>query len=107
MADLGPGSGVVAVAAGRQHSLTLRSDGAVLAWGSDGDGQLGVAGPEDRQMSPAVVTGLGPGGGVVGIAAGAYHSLALRSDGTVLAWGHGALGQLGEGRPWIRRCPPR
>ncbi|HUR24353.1 MAG TPA: RCC1 domain-containing protein [Acidimicrobiales bacterium] len=33
------------------------------------------------------------------IAAGAHHSLALLSDGTIWAWGSNALGQLGTARP--------
>jgi alpha-tubulin suppressor-like RCC1 family protein len=35
--------------------------------------------------------------GVTTVAAGTAHTLALRSDGTVLAWGNNAFGQLGDG----------
>ena len=86
-------SGFTKVAAGFAHSLALRSDGTVWAWGENLDGQLGDGGRSDRHM-PAQVPGLS---GVVAIAAGEAHSLALRSDGTVWAWGSNTSGQLGDG----------
>ncbi|HUP70849.1 MAG TPA: hypothetical protein VM142_13695 [Acidimicrobiales bacterium] len=97
VAGLGSGSGVVAVAAGAQHSLALKADGTVLAWGANGVGQLGrdaVSGPSHR---PAPVAGLGSGSGVVAVAAGGAHNLALKNDGTVLAWGDNTYGELGDG----------
>lgn len=69
---------VRAVAAGAQHSLAVRADGTVEAWGANDLGQLNVpAGLHD----------------VVAVSAGAYHSLALQRDGTVAAWGNDAQGQ--------------
>jgi len=65
---------VVAVAGGWLHSLALRQDGTVSAWGEY----------ESPQQPAYVPTGLS---NVVAIAGGDSHSLALRSDGTVLAWG--------------------
>jgi len=38
---------------------------------------------------------------VVGVAVGSYHSLALKSDGTVWAWGSDDFGQLGTNVHWI------
>jgi len=68
----------VGVAAGRYHSLALRADGTVLAWGRNRYGQTNV---------PAHVTN------AVGVAGGGYHSLALHADGTVSAWGWNVFGQ--------------
>ena len=65
-------SDVTAIAAGFGYSLALKSDGTVVAWGSNARGQASV---------PAGLSG------VTAIAAGYYHSLALKSDGTVVAWG--------------------
>ena len=63
------------------------------AWGYNGYGQLGDDTTTNR-ASPVQVGGLG---GVTAVAGGTYHSLALKSDGTVWAWGHNGCGQLGDG----------
>jgi len=77
-------SNVVAVAAGGNHSLALRADGTVVAWGENNDALGNFAG---QSVVPAELTN------AVAIAAGEYHSLALRADGTVVAWGDNSEGQ--------------
>ncbi len=83
------------------HSLALKSDGTVWAWGWNGYGQLGD-GTTTSRYTPVQVSGLT---GVVAIAAGYYHSLALKSDGTVWAWGRNVYGQLGDGTTTSRYTP--
>ncbi len=68
----------LAISGGIYHSLTLKSDGTVGAWGSNSQGQSTV---------PAGLSN------VVAVAGGGYHSLALKSDGTVAAWGENFYGQ--------------
>jgi len=104
-------SGAIAVAAGAEHSLALLANGTVLAWGSNGDGQLGLSdgavGPETcntirpcrRTVAP--VPGLTD---VVAIAAAQRWNLALRADGTVMAWGEDGVGQLGDGTGVTEGC---
>ncbi|KNY26102.1 regulator of chromosome condensation RCC1 [Pseudobacteroides cellulosolvens ATCC 35603 = DSM 2933] len=87
-------SEVTAVAAGNGHSLALKSDGTVWAWGYNEYGQLGDGTIVDKGAKPVQVLGLT---NVISIAAGECHSFALKSDGTVWAWGHNSYGQLGDG----------
>ena len=93
---LGTGSGVVAVAAGDSFGLALKRDGTVLTWGKNKVGELGDGTTTDKS-APVAVTRLGPGSGVTAIAAGAFHALALKTDGTLLAWGDNSSGQIGDG----------
>lgn len=86
-------SGAVAVAAGWRHSLTLLRDGRVMAWGANYSGELGNGQYYASDSTPALVSGLS---GVVAIAVGDDHSLALLNDGTVRAWGKNASGQIGD-----------
>ena len=93
-------SGIVAISSGEAHSLALRADGTVLAWGYGKHGELGngtATGPDEVcncSKLPLAVPGLTD---VVAIAAGSGFSLALRADGTVMAWGWNFKGQLGDG----------
>ena len=87
-------SGMVAVAAGWYHSLGLRNDGTVWAWGYNGVGELGNGSTSDSAI-PVQVQGLPTN--IVAIAAGQYHSLALDSGGNVWGWGYNADGELGLG----------
>jgi alpha-tubulin suppressor-like RCC1 family protein len=91
---------VTQVAAGRWHSLALKSDGTVWAWGDNTDGQLGQGPYESEAITPALVspnTGLYYGNVVTKVAAGYYHSLAIRDDGSAWAWGENVYGALGNG----------
>ena len=72
------------------HSLTLKTDGTVWAWGYNRYG-LG-SGTMTSSYTPVRVSVLS---GVIAIATGKEHSLALNSDGTVQAWGNNNYGQLG------------
>jgi alpha-tubulin suppressor-like RCC1 family protein len=87
-------TGVIQVAAGASHSLALRSDGTVWAWGRNDAGQVGNGTMSSAQDTPVQVTGLT---GITRVSAGFRFSLALRSDGTVWAWGANQFGQLGNG----------
>ncbi len=97
---------VVSIGAGKMHSLALKSDGMVWAWGWNdfgqlGDGTRGVFGNRNRS-EPVRVLGLTD---VVAIHAGGGHSLALTSGGRVWAWGSNSSGQLGDGTTRSRNEP--
>ena len=97
-------SDATAVAAGANHSMALRSDGTVWTWGYNYYGQLGVgtSGYGTDTNVPAQVPGLS---GVTAIDGGYYHSLALKGDGTVWAWGYNYNGQLGDGTTNMSTLP--
>jgi alpha-tubulin suppressor-like RCC1 family protein len=83
---------VVALGAGGQHSLAVRADGSAWSWGSNVLGELGNGTFGDSNPTPARVQGLD---GATAVAAGTNHSLALKADGNVWAWGDNYQGQLG------------
>lgn len=93
------GKKIVQIAAGSRHSLALDSDGKVYAWGQDYYGQLGDNRYIADQASPVQVdtSGALSGKTITKIASGAYHSLALDSNGKIFAWGDDDNGQLGNG----------
>jgi hypothetical protein len=89
---------IVAVSAGNSHSLALDQNGAVWAWGSNTYGELGDGTTVQRSAAVPVIGPDGlPLGGVVSISAGFSHSLAVKADGSVWAWGRNNSGQLGNG----------
>jgi len=93
--NLPTGTKVTAIAAGAEHNLAVTSTGAVLAWGYNAYGQLGNGGTGASDVP--VNVSLPTGTKVTAVAAGALHSLALTSTGTVLAWGYNVDGELGDG----------
>ncbi|MHC1699103.1 MAG: RCC1 domain-containing protein [Geobacteraceae bacterium] len=91
-------NGVKAVAAGGNHTLAIAADDTVWAWGLNSSGQLGDNTLVTRNIPVQVLTsdGVTPLSGITAIAAGGAFSLALKSDGTVWAWGSNSNGQLGN-----------
>jgi alpha-tubulin suppressor-like RCC1 family protein len=103
-------SGIKAVDASSEFSLALReADSVVLSWGINETGQLGSGSDSPGfRVTPAPVAGLTQ---VQAIAAaktfssGLGHSLALRVDGTLWAWGSNMEGQLGNGNTNFSTTP--
>ena len=97
---------ITAIATGREYSFALKSDGTLLAWGYNLEGQLGDGTNTSRSTPVYVKSTSGTNlTGVKAIAAGAHHTLALKNDGTVWAWGYNDNGQLGDGTTTNRLVP--
>lgn len=82
------------IAAGTSHAVVLLTDGRVFGWGANLYGQLGN-GTRNGGPTPVEVQRLT--GAVKAIAAGRAHSVALLTDGMVVAWGDDSRYQLGNG----------
>ena len=94
---------VVAIAAGGSHSLVLKNDGTVWAWGNNGYGQLGNNFGNSNSTANSSVpvrvvidTLNTPLTNVIAIAAGGSFSFAVKADGTVWTWGNNDFSQLGD-----------
>ena len=93
---------ISAIAAGTYHSLAIASDGTVWAWGRNASNQLGNPAVIGFTVTPIQVPGLS---NVSQVSGGLGHSLALKSDGSVLGWGANDAGQLGDGSTVDRETP--
>lgn len=88
---------VIQIEAGYNHTLALKSDGTVWAWGLNDNGQLGDNSPTNRP-SPVQVGASVPGfSNIIAVSAGDLHSIALKADGTVWVWGDNSSAQIGNG----------
>ncbi len=92
-----------AVAAGEMHSLALKTDGSLWAWGYKDSGQLGLGYTKERDNP----TRVGTASDWAAVACGDMSSLALRSDGSLWAWGANDFGQLGLDDTTFRYVPTR
>lgn len=89
----GLSSGVVAIAAGGNHTCALTSAGAVMCWGWNNFGELGDG---SRTESPVPVAVRGLPDGVVAIAAGNSNACVITSSGTLMCWGVNYPGAIGH-----------
>lgn len=92
----------IQVDAGDAHSIGLRANGTLYAWGSNSSGQLGDGGTVSKS-SPVLVSG-----GFTDWAqasAGTTFSLGVRANGTLWAWGNNGFGNLGDNSIFTRNSP--
>lgn len=90
------------VAAGSSHSAGVRQDGSLWTWGLNTNGQLGQGTTTGSQTSPVRV---GTGNDWAAVGCGANHVVALKTDGTLWAWGQNTAGQLGDGTTTSHSSP--
>jgi hypothetical protein len=94
-------SGVIALNGGNSHSMALKADGTVWAWGLNSSGCVGDGLYASHVLFPVQAIGVS---GISKIAGGFYHSMALKNDGTVWTWGDNEFGQLGNGSVMNTGC---
>lgn len=81
------------VSAGSDHSLAIKTDGTLWAWGRNNNGKLGNGSTTDSYM-PTQISALTNWQTVL---AAQSHSVARKTDGSVWTWGDNTNGQLGDG----------
>ena len=99
---VGDASDWAAVTAGRYHTVAVKTDGSLWAWGGNGEGQLGDGTTESKY----VPTRVGEANDWVAVDSGIWdYVVALKSDGSIWAWGNNSHGQLGDGTQEDRKFP--
>jgi alpha-tubulin suppressor-like RCC1 family protein len=88
-----PGTWIKATG-GFRFSMGIKSDGTLWGWGNNEAGQLGRGTTSLINFTPVQV---GTATNWVDVSCGYQHTLALRSDGSLWAWGDNTYGQLGNG----------
>ncbi|KAL0225205.1 hypothetical protein RCL1_003117 [Eukaryota sp. TZLM3-RCL] len=94
-------SGARAIVAGFSHSLIVKSDGSVVAFGSASDGRLG----NGKTVNDFSIQNCGTFTSAVSVAAGSHHSLILLDNGDLWATGRNDDGQLGTHFPIPQSTP--
>ncbi|MCL2680698.1 MAG: hypothetical protein FWF11_04400, partial [Coriobacteriia bacterium] len=82
------------VSAGWEHSLAIRADGTLWAWGANDNGRTGRGITTGNTLVP---TQVGTATNWLSVSSGQHHSLGIRSDGTLWAWGNNTSGATGLG----------
>lgn len=99
------GARVVMLACGAQHTAAVASDGALLLWGHNYFGQLGLGDTRKRRTPFRLGPEAFGGAAVAAAAAGCDHTLALSVDGAVWSCGEARHGQLGHAAD-VQAAPP-
>ena len=81
------------IAAGEFHTLAIKIDGTLWAWGRNDYGQLG----DGTLINKNTPTQIGTDTNWSSVAIGFYHSIAKKTTNTLWAWGYNASGRLGDG----------
>ena len=100
------------ISAGLVHSASIKTDGSLWAWGDNGFGQIGDGtvsffAHRDPQYhknndrpSPIKIMD-----DVTLVSAGMFYTAAIKTDGSLWAWGDNQRGQLGDGTTKAKHSP--
>jgi alpha-tubulin suppressor-like RCC1 family protein len=104
-ARVGTATNWATITAGNMHYAAIKTDSTLYTWGEDGGGQLGLC-----ETSPPGFPNQVEGTGWADVDAGGYgtpwaHTVAVKTDGTLWAWGENSAGSVGDGTTTSRSCP--
>ena len=95
------------VSTGQDYTMAVKADGSLWSWGANNinvfseriGGWLGDGTINDRVVPAKIMDN------VSAVSAGAWHSIAVKNDGTLWVWGLNKEGQLGDGTLTTRLTP--
>ena len=90
------------ICASVEHTIAIKTDGSLWAWGINSSGQLGVGTTAPFSDSPVQI---GTATNWASISASNSHNIAIKTDGSLWAWGNNSYGQLGVGDTYDRNSP--
>ena len=85
------------------HTMAIKTDGSLWAWGKNGNGELG----DGTRKSKCIPTRIGTDTDWAVITTGSKYSLAIKADGSLWAWGYNNSGRLGDGTTTDKIIPTR
>jgi alpha-tubulin suppressor-like RCC1 family protein len=99
------GLSVMSISCGWYHTCAILSDGSIVCWGMNTQGQLG----DNTLDSKSIPTSISLDGGetAVKVSAGLDHTCAILSDGTIQCWGFNQYGQVGDKTLITRMVPTK
>ncbi len=89
------------VSTGQEHTIAIKSDGTLWAWGDNTYGQLG----NGTTINTNTPIQIGTASEWKSVSAGGLFSIAIKTDGTIWGWGNNTNGQLGDGTTIQRNSP--
>lgn len=91
------------VSGGGAFFCAVKTNGTLWAWGSNSDGQLGDGiGYGGNRSSPVQIGALT---NWLDVSCGTYHSIAVKTNGQLWAWGFNSDGRMGTGNVISRSSP--
>jgi len=94
------------IVAGGSHTMAIRGDGTLWAWGSNETGRTGIGSTSGNTPTPVHVGNATQQEWIWAyVSAGTSHSMGIREDGTLWAWGSNMFGQLGDGSTTTHAVP--
>jgi alpha-tubulin suppressor-like RCC1 family protein len=90
------------VSCGDDHTTAIKMDGTLWVWGHNQYGRLGNNDPNHKSSPVQTVAG---GTNWKLVSGGSYHTMALKTDGTMWGWGRNNAGQLGDNSTTNRSSP--
>lgn len=92
--QIGTANDWVKLVCGHSHAMAINTGGQLWGWGYNSNGQIGNG---SSFSDPSYVPEMIMPSGCAKVACGGFHTLAIKTDGSLWGWGRNDIGQLGDG----------